>query len=158
MALSAWETGDLVQQVGEISDGKPIDTVIETVGGSAPTIDQAVSVVKSEGKVVVTGVFPNPVPINLEQALEKEVKIIFSVCYSAENGIHDYEIAADLIASAKVNPTQLITHRFTLNQTPDAFETALDKMTGSVKAMINVAENIELSTKPACVPRICTNH
>ena len=132
--------GDLVQQVQEISDGKPIDTVIETVGGSAPTIDQAVSVVKSEGKVVVTGVFPNPVPINLEKALEKEVKIIFSVCYSAENGIHDYEIASDLIASAKVNPTQLITHRFALNQTPDAFETALDKTTGSVKAMINVAE------------------
>lgn len=132
-------TGDLLRQVDEISGGKPIDTVIETVGGSAPTIDQAVSVVKPEGKVVVTGVFPNPVPINLEGALEKEVKIIFSVCYSAENGKHDYEVASDLIASGKVNPTQLITHRFPLNQTPEAFETALDKTTGSVKAIINVS-------------------
>ena len=130
-------TGNLVEQVREISGGVPIDTVIETVGGSAPTIDQAVSVVKPEGKVVVTGVFPNPIPINLEGALEKEVKIIFSVCYNAENGIHDYEIASDLIASGQVNPTQLITHRFALNQTPEAFETALDKTTGSVKAMIN---------------------
>ncbi len=133
-------TGDLVEQVKEISGGEPIDTVIETVGGSAPTIDQAVSVVKPEGKVVVTGVFPNPIPINLEQALEREAKIIFSVCYSAENGTHDYEIACDLIASGKVNPTQLITHRFALNQTPEAFETALDKTTGSVKAMINVSD------------------
>ena len=132
-------TGDLARQVQEISDGEPIDTVIETVGGSAPTIDQAVSAVRPEGKVVVTGVFPKPVPINLEQALEKEAKIIFSVCYSAENGTHDYEVASDLIASGKVNATQLITHRFPLNQTPEAFETALDKTTGSVKAMINVS-------------------
>ena len=132
-------TGHLAQQVQEISDGEPIDTVIETVGGSAPTIDQAVSAVRPEGKVVVTGVFPKPVPINLEQALEKEAKIIFSVCYSAENGTHDYEAASDLIASGKVNATQLITHRFPLNQTPEAFETALDKTTGSVKAMINVS-------------------
>ena len=131
-------TGDLVEQVQDISGGEPIDTVIETVGGSAPTIDQAVSVVKPEGTVVVTGVFPNPVSINLEGALEKEAKIIFSVCYSAQNGTHDYEVACDLIASGKVNPTQLITHRFALNQTPEAFETALDKTTGSVKAMINV--------------------
>lgn len=132
-------TGDLVEQVRKISGGVPIDTVIETVGGSAPTIDQAVSVVKPEGTVVVTGVFPNPVPINLEGALEKEAKIIFSVCYGAENGTHDYDIAVDLIDSGKVNPTQLITHRFPLNQTPEAFETALDKTTGSVKAMINVS-------------------
>ena len=132
-------TGDLARQALDISDGKPIDTVIETVGGSAPTIDQAVSIVKPEGKVVVTGVFPDPVPINLEGALEKEAKIIFSVCYSAENGTHDYEVASDLIASGKVNPTQLITHRFALDQTPEAFETALDKTTGSVKAMINVS-------------------
>ena len=132
-------TGDLARQVQEISDGEPIDTVIETVGGSAPTIDQAVSAVRPEGKVVVTGVFPKPVPINLEQALGKEAKIIFSVCYSAENGTHDYEVASDLIASGKVNATQLITHRFPLNQTPEAFETALDKTTGSVKAMINVS-------------------
>lgn len=130
-------TSDLVEQVREISGGVPIDTVIETVGGAAPTIDQAVSVVKPEGTVVVTGVFPNPVPINLEGALEKEAKIIFSVCYGAENGTHDYDIAVDLIDSEKVNPTQLITHRFPLNQTPEAFETALDKTTGSVKAMIN---------------------
>ena len=133
------ETSDLVEQVQDISGGEPIDTVIETVGGSAPTIDQAVSVVKPEGTVVVTGVFPNPVSINLEGALEKEAKIIFSVCYSAQNGTHDYDIAVDLIDSEKVNPTQLITHRFALNQTPEAFETALDKMTGSVKAMINVS-------------------
>ena len=132
-------TGHLVRQVQEISDGEPIDTVIETVGGSAPTIDQAVSAVRPEGKVVVTGVFPKPVLINLEQALGKEAKIIFSVCYSAENGTHDYEVASDLIASGKVNATQLITHRFPLNQTPEAFETALDKTTGSVKAMINVS-------------------
>ena len=132
-------TGDLARQVQEISDGEPIDTVIETVGGTAPTIDQAVSAVRPEGKVVVTGVFPKPVPINLEQALGKEAKIIFSVCYSAENGTHDYEVASDLIASGKVNATQLITHRFPLNQTPEAFETALDKTTGSVKAMINVS-------------------
>lgn len=133
--------GDLSEQIQESTGERPIDMVIETVGGSAPTIDQAVSVVKRQGKVIVTGVFPSPVPVNLERALGKEVSIIFSVCYSTENGQHDYDVASDLIATGKVDPTQLITHRFALEETPEAFETALDKTTGSVKAMVNVLES-----------------
>ena len=133
--------GDLFEQVEKAADGRAIDMVIETVGGEAPTVNQAVDLVKPEGKVVVTGVFPSPVPINLERALEKEVKLIFSVCYSTQSGQHDYEIASDLIAMGKVNPTLLITHRFALAQTPEAFETALDKTTGSVKTMIDMSNS-----------------
>lgn len=128
---------NLPEQVSGVVGDQQIDVVIETVGGSAPSVDQSVSVVKRKGKVIVTGVFPDPVPVNLGSALGKEVSFIFAVCYSAVDGRHDYDIAADLIASDKINPTQLVTHRFALEQTPDAFETALDKTTGSVKVMVN---------------------
>ena len=131
------EDGDFSEQVRDVVVDQPIDVVIETVGGSAPSVDQSISVVKPKGKVIVTGVFPDPVPVNLGNALGREVTIIFSVCYSTVDGRHDYEIASDLIASGKVNPRQLVTHRFSLEQTPDAFETALDKKTGSVKVMVN---------------------
>ena len=50
----------------------------------------------------------------------------------------NYEIASELIATGKVNPTQLVTHRFALEQTPEAFETALDKKSGSVKVLVNI--------------------
>jgi 2-desacetyl-2-hydroxyethyl bacteriochlorophyllide A dehydrogenase len=129
--------GNFPEQVREVVAGQPIDVVIETVGGSAPSVDQSISVVKPKGKVIVTGVFPDPVLVNLGNALGREVTIIFSVCYSAVDGRHDYEIASDLIASGKVNPRQLVTHRFALEQTPDAFETALNKKTGSVKVIVN---------------------
>jgi 2-desacetyl-2-hydroxyethyl bacteriochlorophyllide A dehydrogenase len=129
--------GNFPEQVREVVAGQPIDVVIETVGGSAPSVDQSISVVKPKGKVIVTGVFPDPVLVSLGNALGREVTIIFSVCYSAVDGRHDYEIASDLIASGKVDPTQLVTHRFALEQTPDAFETALNKKTGSVKVMVN---------------------
>ena len=129
--------GNFPDSVTEVVGDQSIDVVIETVGGSAPSLDQSISVVKPKGKVIVTGVFPEPVPVNLGSALGKEVTIIFSVCYSAVDGRHDYEIASDLITSGAVDPTQLITHRFALEQTPDAFETALDKKTGSVKVMVN---------------------
>ena len=129
--------GNFPDQVKEVVGDQPIDVVIETVGGSAPSVDQSISVVKPRGKVIVTGVFPDPVPVNLGSALGREVTIIFSVCYSAVDERHDYQIASDLIASGKVNPTQLVTHRFSLEQTPEAFETALDKKTGSVKVMVD---------------------
>lgn len=131
------QDGNIPDQVSEVVGNQPIDVVIETVGGSAPSVDQSISVVKPRGKVVVTGVFPDPLPVNLGSALGREVTIIFSVCYSAVDGRHDYEIASDLIASGKVNPIKLVTHRFALEQTPDAFETALDKKNGSVKVMVN---------------------
>ena len=131
------QDGNFPDTVKEVVGHQPIDVVIETVGGSAPSVDQSISVVKPKGKVIVTGVFPDPVPVNLGSALGREVAIIFSVCYSAVAGKHDYEIAADLIASGVVDPTLLVTHRFTLEQTPDAFETALDKKTGSVKVLGN---------------------
>jgi len=129
---------NLLEQVREVTGDQPIDVVIETVGGSAPSVDQSVSVVKPKGKVIITGVFPDPVPVNLGSALGKEVTFIFAVCYSAVDGRHDYEIASDLIVSGKVRPRELVTHRFNLERTPDAFETALDKTTGSVKVMVNM--------------------
>lgn len=129
---------ELGRRVRELAGGQPIDIVLETVGGSAPSVDQALYLVRPQGKVAVLGVFPDPMLVNLEQAMEGEVTLVFSTCYSAEDGRHDYEIASDLIATGKLDPTELITHRFPLEQTPEAFGTALDKKTGSVKVMVNV--------------------
>lgn len=131
------EDRNLPEQVKEVAGDQQIDVVIETVGGAAPSVDQSVSVVKPKGRVIVTGVFPDPVPVNLGSALGKEITFIFAVCYSAVDGRHDYDIASDLIVSGKVRPRELVTHRFKLEHTPDAFETALDKKTGSVKVMVN---------------------
>ena len=78
-----------------------------------------------------------PFTIDLIPPLEKEQSIIFSSCYSLLDGKHDYEIAIDLLASGRVSLDSMVTHRFPLERIADAFETAYDKTSGSVKVQIH---------------------
>ena len=48
------------------------------------------------------------------------------------------QAAIDLIASGKINLDFMITHRFTFEQTPAAFEMVAGYRDGVVKAMISV--------------------
>ena len=48
----------------------------------------------------------------------------------------DFDGAIDLIASGKVNATQIVTHRFALDEIAQAFEIAADKTSGSIKVHI----------------------
>jgi threonine dehydrogenase-like Zn-dependent dehydrogenase len=113
--------------------GRGVDLVIETVGGDAPTLNQAWTLVRRRGRVVVLGVFGHPVPVDLGKPLGLEATVVFPVCYGEQDGRHDYEVAIDLMASGKAPVSRLLTHRFPLEEASQAFATAADKSTGSVK-------------------------
>ncbi len=113
--------------------GGGADLVIETVGGTAPTLDQAWSLLRRRGRVAVLGLFEGAVPVALGKALGREATVLFPNCYGEQDGRHDYDVAIDLIASGKAPVRRLLTHRFPLQDAPEAFRTAEDKRTGAVK-------------------------
>ncbi|MGH2352582.1 MAG: zinc-dependent alcohol dehydrogenase [Chloroflexota bacterium] len=119
--------------VRDRTGGQGADVVIETVGGEAPTLNQAWSLVRRRGRVVVLGVFGGGVPVNLGTPLGKEATVLFPACYGEQDGRHDYDVTIDLIASGKAPVARLLTHRFPLEAAPEAFATADDKRTGAVK-------------------------
>ncbi|MBI3973566.1 MAG: zinc-binding dehydrogenase [Chloroflexi bacterium] len=124
--------------VRERTGGLGADLAIETVGGEAPTLNQAWSLVRRRGRVAVLGVFGHQVPVNLGAPLGKEVTVCFPVCYGDQDGRHDYDVAIDLIASRKAPVTKLLTHRFALEEAAAAFAAADDKSSRSIKVQFHM--------------------
>jgi threonine dehydrogenase-like Zn-dependent dehydrogenase len=73
---------------------------------------------------------------NLLTPLARELTVIFSNCYSSRDGRHDFEVAIDLLARGAVPTERIVTHRFGLERAVEAFRTADDKSSGSVKVQL----------------------
>ncbi len=126
------------EQVRERTGGPGVDLVVETVGGDAPTLDQAWPMLRRRGRVAALGLFGKQVPVDLSAPLGKEATLLFPVCYGVQDGVHDFQVAIDLIASGKAPAQRLLTHRFALEQAAEAFATADDKSTRSVKVQFSL--------------------
>lgn len=120
----------------DLTGGAMADLVIETVGGHAETVPQSLALVRRRGTVAILGLFEKPVALDVGKALGREAQLLFPICYGSFDGVADFQVAIDLIASGKADVTRLATHRFPLEQAPEAFRTADDKGSKSVKVLL----------------------
>jgi threonine dehydrogenase-like Zn-dependent dehydrogenase len=127
---------DAVDRVRAVTDGRGADVVVETVGGHADTFGLSCDLARRRGMVVVLGIFPNRVSTDLLKPVDRELWAIFPCCYGTIDGRADFDVAIDLIASGQAPVERLVTHRFPLEAAPEAFHTAADKSTGSVKVHV----------------------
>ena len=72
----------------------------------------------------------SPMEISLFDPLIREIKIISSNCYGIIDGVHDYEVAINLLASGEYPYRDAVKHRYGLEDVGEAFDTAFDKTTG----------------------------
>ncbi len=119
------------------SVAEPPRAVIETVGGKAQTVSDAVNVIDRGGTVAVVGVFDTTPEFSPLFMLVKEVRLVGSMIYNAPGGRSDFEIALDIARERSTDLRSLITHTLPLEQAQHAFETAADKSTGAVKVLID---------------------
>ena len=131
---------DATSAVEDLTDGLGADITVETVGGfgNNATLVQAVDMTRVMGRIVVLGVFHDPVLTDWMVPLLKEHSIIFSACYGIMDGRHDFEMAVDLMASGKVDLKPMVTHTFPFTEMPQALATAYDKSTGSIKVQLRM--------------------
>ena len=135
------EGDELQQAVAAVTDGRGADLTIETVGGrSGETLEQSIEVTRMQGRIVILGGFRRPITLDWLPPLLKEQSIIFSSCYSILHGQHDYELAIDLLASGRTPLSQIVTHKYSLDDIHRGFATAYDKTTGSIKVQIHQSE------------------
>ena len=136
-ALGADHVVDVTQQdlrtvVKELTHGFGMEVVIETVGG-AKDFDDALTIVRRRGTVVLVAGYHKPLTVDLSRVVWPEVMITGSNCYGY-SGLHtDFQMAIDLIASGKIDVTKIVTHRLPLQQITRAFVIAADKSSGAVK-------------------------
>ncbi len=102
--------------------------------GQQETIDQAVDVLKAGGKLMLIGIpREDRVSFSIDKIRRKEITI---VNVRRQNGCTGKAI--DLVASRKVRPDFMVTHRFKLDQVQEAFELVAGYRDGVVKAMIEI--------------------
>ncbi len=121
----------------ELARQQAVDVAVETVGGSADTLLTAQHVLRPKGRLVLLGVFTGSrASIDPLHCLLNEIEIVGSMTYAATEGHADYAIALDVVTDYADLARSLVTHRFGLEDTKQAFETALDKSTRSIKVHI----------------------
>lgn len=109
------------------------DLAVECVG-TAGTIRDGLPALKKGGQMVVAGVFPKEVLVNLGFVQDREIEIIGSLMYQMD----DFREARDLIASGKAPVEQLISARYPLNKLDAAMKAIDEHPDRNLKTMIHI--------------------
>jgi 2-desacetyl-2-hydroxyethyl bacteriochlorophyllide A dehydrogenase len=121
----------------DATSANPVDLVIESVGGTAATLDTAVAAVRPGGTICLLGVYTKSIPFPALFTVAKELTIKGSFVYNRVGARADFDVVVDLLRrhGDRIGKT-MITHRFPLERVAQAFETAGDKTSGSIKVTI----------------------
>ena len=123
---------DLKEYVDDLTSGLGMDAVIESVG-TGPNFNDAMSIVRRHGTVVLVGGYFEPLEVDLSRIVWSEASVIGSNCYGFTGMDTDFDAAIELISSGKVDATKLVTHRYPLEDVVEAFRISADKRSGAIK-------------------------
>jgi 2-desacetyl-2-hydroxyethyl bacteriochlorophyllide A dehydrogenase len=103
-----------------------VDTVFDCAGltksfEGTSVVEQALSIVKQDGKVIVVAVFEKPLEIEWNVIVRKGIQLFGSWAWTPE----EFVGASRLISSGEIDRRPLITHTFSLEEASKAYETQL---------------------------------
>lgn len=144
-----------VDHVKEISDGRGVDCVIVAAAAkTAAPVQQAIKLCRDRGRIVVVGAMPLELP--RDEMYVKELQLLMSRAYGPgsydpayEKKGHDYPISyvrwtenrnmaefLRLVARGHVKLDSLISHQFSLETAPEAYDTIMDPGTNSLAVLL----------------------
>jgi len=118
---------DSLKAVMAATDRLGVNTVIECAG-TQTTFDQAVAMARGGGKILLVGVYEEPLQWDPLPVISKNLTLVG--CLGG-----NFPAAIDLLKSGKVKTKDLITHRFPLIEAAEAFRTQYSDPT-AIKVMI----------------------
>ena len=122
---------DLAQKVMELTSGRGADVCIDCAGFT-PTVDACLSAAKPAGMVVIVGMGEDRVNgfnTSIMSTKELTVKSIFRYR-------NLYPTAINAIADGRINVGAIVSHRFTFDDTINAFATCTRDIRNVVKGVI----------------------
>ncbi len=111
------------------------DVVVEAAGSEA-SLARCGELVAPGGTIVVLGVHFGPVQLDWMPLFHKEARVIPSLGYCAHDGGREMEDAAAMLADDPDIARTLITHRFPIEDSAEAFRVASDRAGGAVRVVI----------------------
>jgi 2-desacetyl-2-hydroxyethyl bacteriochlorophyllide A dehydrogenase len=147
------EGADLYRRVAETAGARHVtgyfgneillggfNVVYDTVGNDQ-SLHDALRWTKGGGRVVLVGINFRPGRFDYSPIWSQEVALIGINCHATEaDGRTSFDIAADLLLADCLSPTDIITHRFPVEQYKQAVKTFLSKRTSeAIKIILDVA-------------------
>ena len=119
-------TGSTSVAFMEATPAGNVDTVCDCAGWLAghtgtPPVQQGLQMLRPKGKLIEHSIFEKTPEINFFLLARKEIQLQGSWGFTLE----EYNQAADMIRSGKVDRKPLVTHEFPLDEAKKAFETQL---------------------------------
>jgi threonine dehydrogenase-like Zn-dependent dehydrogenase len=123
------------ERIGATSPTAGYDVVVET-GGSESALHRAVQLARPGGTVVYIGVYDPDTTWPHQDAFMREVALRPSLGYCGHQGRREFAEAAEMLASRPELARTLITHRFPIEDAPEAFRVAQDKSKGVFRVIV----------------------
>lgn len=127
------EREDVQARTRQWTDGLGVDAAFEAAG-QPDAMNDAIRAAKRCGKACFIGICAvDAVPLALHEARRREL-----VIYNSRRAAHVNELALELMGSGKADLKPLITHEFSIQDAPRAFQMAGARTDGIVKPMIHI--------------------
>lgn len=111
------------------------DVVIDAAGSSSG-LTRCAELAAAGGRIIVLGVYNDTIGLPAAHSLIKELTYINAMAYGRPDGVREFGQAADLLANRPEIAETVITHRFPLNDAPEAFRVARDRSAGAIKVVL----------------------
>lgn len=117
--------------IGTLTNGEGADLVVECSGSpSVPGLFDKVT--KRGGKIVVVAFYPEPVTLDLAAIVRKDI----SIHTSRGEGGNNVKRAVALAAQGKIRGSEMVTHRFSLENIAEAFRVVRERDGDPVKVVV----------------------
>ncbi|UCE87829.1 MAG: zinc-binding dehydrogenase, partial [Deltaproteobacteria bacterium] len=123
-------------RLATLGQASPIDLAVETVGGTAQTLDACAAAIRPGGTISVLGVFTGRTAVDPLPLLMKEGTLAWSNCYAHGDDGADFEDAIRILDEHREGLGRLTTHQVPLEEIERAFALASDKKAGAVKVTV----------------------
>jgi threonine dehydrogenase-like Zn-dependent dehydrogenase len=112
------------------------DVVIEAAGTTSG-FDDAVRHCRRAGRLMLVSTTWEPISVSFLAAQMREQTIDLAFVYGEAHGEREFDTAVGILAAHPEIPAAMITHRFGLDDAPEAFAVAADRARGAIKVVLH---------------------
>ena len=98
-------------------------------------LDTAIERARPGGSVVIPAMYPAGVTVGIELSM-REITLVPAFTYGHHHGRREFDDAAAILAEQPELAPTMITHRYPLDDVPEAFRVAADRSTGAIKVVL----------------------